>query len=128
MSKALFAYNTDRREIFRMEDIMEKVITNSNFHEEVENAALPVMIDFYADWCGPCQMMAPIVEKLSDEYEGKMIVGKCNVDEQEELASKFGVMSIPTILILKGGQVVVKSVGGVSQGELEDKIKAAIGQ
>ena len=94
MSKALFAYNTDRREIFRMEDIMEKVITNSNFHEEVENAALPVMIDFYADWCGPCQMMAPIVEKLSDEYEGKMIVGKCNVDEQ---------------------------------GELEDKIKAAIG-
>jgi thioredoxin 1 len=127
MSKALFAYNTDRREIFRMEDIMEKVITNSNFHEEVENAALPVMIDFYADWCGPCQMMAPIVEKLSDEYEGKMIVGKCNVDEQEELASKFGVMSIPTILILKGGQVVMKSVGGVSQGELEDKIKAAIG-
>ncbi|MBP8714900.1 MAG: thioredoxin [Lachnospiraceae bacterium] len=110
-----------------MEDIMEKVITNSNFHEEVENAALPVMIDFYADWCGPCQMMAPIVEKLSDEYEGKMIVGKCNVDEQEELASKFGVMSIPTILILKGGQVVMKSVGGVSQGELEDKIKAAIG-
>ena len=127
MSKALFAYNTDRREIFRMEDIMEKVITNSNFHEEVENAALPVMIDFYADWCGPCQMMAPIVEKLSDEYEGKMIVGKCNVDEQEELASKFGVMSIPTILILKGGQVVMKSVGGVSHGELEDKIKAAIG-
>lgn len=127
MSKALFAYNTDRREIFRMEDIMEKVITNSNFHEEVENAALPVMIDFYADGCGPCQMMAPIVEKLSDEYEGKMIVGKCNVDEQEELASKFGVMSIPTILILKGGQVVMKSVGGVSQGELEDKIKAAIG-
>ena len=127
MSKALFAYNTDRREIFRMEDIMEKIITNSNFHEEVENAALPVMIDFYADWCGPCQMMAPIVEKLSDEYEGKMIVGKCNVDEQEELASKFGVMSIPTILILKGGQVVMKSVGGVSQGELEDKIKAAIG-
>ena len=127
MSKALFAYNTDRREIFRMEDIMEKVFTNSNFHEEVENAALPVMIDFYADWCGPCQMMAPIVEKLSDEYEGKMIVGKCNVDEQEELASKFGVMSIPTILILKGGQVVIKSVGGVSQGELEDKIKAAIG-
>ena len=127
MSKALFAYNTDRREIFRMEDIMEKVITNSNFHEEVENAALPVMIDFYADWCGPCRMMAPIVEKLSDEYEGKMIVGKCNVDEQEELASKFGVMSIPTILILKGGQVVMKSVGGVSQGELEDKIKAAIG-
>ena len=127
MSKALFAYNTDRREIFRMEDIMEKVFTNSNFHEEVENAALPVMIDFYADWCGPCQMMAPIVEKLSDEYEGKMIVGKCNVDEQEELTSKFGVMSIPTILILKGGQVVMKSVGGVSQGELEDKIKAAIG-
>ena len=127
MSKALLAYNTDRREIFRMEDIMEKVFTNSNFHEEVENAALPVMIDLYADWCGPCQMMAPIVEKLSDEYEGKMIVGKCNVDEQEELASKFGVMSIPTILILKGGQVVMKSVGGVSQGELEDKIKAAIG-
>ena len=127
MSKALFVYDADRREIFRMEDIMEKVFTNSNFHEEVENAALPVMIDFYADWCGPCQMMAPIVEKLSDEYEGKMIVGKCNVDEQEELASKFGVMSIPTILILKGGQVVMKSVGGVSQGELEDKIKAAIG-
>ena len=127
MSKALLAYNTDGREILRMEDIMEKVFTNSNFHEEVENAALPVMIDFYADWCGPCQMMAPIVEKLSDEYEGKMIVGKCNVDEQEELASKFGVMSIHTILILKGGQVVMKSVGGVSQGELEDKIKAAIG-
>ena len=106
---------------------LKDVFDYENKKEWEFQGELPCVIDFYADWCGPCQMMAPIVEKLSDEYEGKMIVGKCNVDEQEELASKFGVMSIPTILILKGGQVVMKSVGGVSQGELEDKIKAAIG-
>ena len=124
--KSVFANEADRREIFRMEDYMEKVITNDNYHEEVENSALPFMIDFYADWCGPCQMMAPIVERIADAYEGKMVVGKCNIDEQEDLAAKFGIMSIPTILVIKAGQVVSKTVGGISQGELEDKLNAVI--
>ncbi len=105
---------------------MEKVITAANYKSEVTDAVLPVMIDFYADWCGPCQMMAPIVGKIADKYEGKMTVGKCNVDQEEAIASKFGVMSIPTIIVLKKGEVAMKSVGGISQAELEAKINAAI--
>ena len=105
---------------------MEKIITAVNYKSEVIDAVLPVMIDFYADWCGPCQMMAPIVEKIADKYEGRMVVGKCDVDQEEAIAAKFGIMSIPTIVVLKKGEVAMKSVGGVSQEELEVKINAAI--
>lgn len=106
---------------------MEKTITGANYHEEVEESKLPVLIDFYADWCGPCQMMAPIVERMSDVYEGRLSVGKCNVDQEEDLASKFGVMSIPMIIIVKDEKVIMKTVGGMSEADLKAKIDAAIG-
>ena len=90
---------------------MEYTFTVANFEEEVLNSPLPVLVDFYADWCNPCKMMAPTVAKLAEAYEGKVKVGKINVDEQPELASAFGVMSIPTLVVMKDGRVVNQSMG-----------------
>ena len=91
---------------------MEYTFTVANFEEEVLNSPLPVLVDFYADWCNPCKMMAPTVAKLAEAYEGKVKVGKINVDEQPELASKFGIMSIPTLVFMKNGKIV-QQVSGV---------------
>lgn len=96
----------------------EVTITVDNFVEEVLNCELPVMVDFWATWCGPCKMLAPAVEAIAKEYEGKVKVGKINVDEQIALAQKFGVASIPTVLVFKGGEVVNKSVGLVPKDTL----------
>lgn len=101
---------------------MELKITDGNFEEEVLKSELPVLVDFYADWCGPCKMMAPIVAGLADAYEGKCKVGKCNIDENMELAGKYRIMSIPTIILFKGGEAVSTTVGAVSKNELEGKI------
>lgn len=90
---------------------MEKKFTTANFDKEVLGADKPVLVDFYADWCGPCKMMAPAVEQLAEEMEGIAIAGKLNVDENEEIAMRYQVMSIPTLLIFKGGKVVNKAVG-----------------
>ena len=90
---------------------MERKFTTENFEKEVLGADKPVLVDFYADWCGPCKMMAPAVEQLAEEMEGTAIVGKLNVDENEEIAMRYQVMSIPTLLIFKGGQIVNKAVG-----------------
>ena len=90
---------------------MEYTFTVANFEEEVLNSPLPVLVDFYADWCNPCKMMAPTVAKLAEAYEGKVKVGKINVDEQPELASKFGIMSIPTLVVMKNGKIVTKVSG-----------------
>ena len=90
---------------------MERKFTTENFDKEVLGADKPVLVDFYADWCGPCKMMAPAVEQLAEEMEGTAIVGKLNVDENEEIAMRYQVMSIPTLLIFKGGQIVNKAVG-----------------
>lgn len=105
---------------------MEVIITDSNFEEEVMKSSLPVLVDFYADWCGPCKMMAPIVEQLAEAYEGKCKVGKCNIDENMELAQKYRVMSIPTLIIFKGGEVVSTSVGAITKNELENKLKQVL--
>lgn len=94
-------------------------INKGNF-DEIVNGDMPVMIDFWAEWCGPCRMVGPIVEEMAQEYEGKAIIGKVNVDNEQELAAKFGVRSIPTILFVKGGEVVEKSVGAVPKAQLED--------
>ncbi len=97
----------------------DKVInlTKDTFEQEVVNSSKPVLVDFWASWCGPCRMVAPIMDQLAEEYDGKVVVGKVNVDEEGELAEKFRVMSIPTIMLFKDGQVVEKIIGARSKEE-----------
>lgn len=101
---------------------MALAITKDNF-EEISASQLPVVIDFWAEWCGPCRMMSPVVDELAEQYAGKITVGKCNVDEQGDIAVKYLIRSIPTILFFKGGQIVDKQVGAVSKGELAAKFE-----
>ncbi len=96
--------------------------TDANFKEEVINSELPVLVDFYADWCGPCKMIAPIVAQLADELVGKVKIGKLDVDANGVTAQQYRVMSIPTLLIFKGGQVVDTIVGAVPKNQLEAKL------
>lgn len=98
---------------------MEYTITDTNFETEVVSSKLPVLVDFYANWCGPCKMMAPIVEQLAEEFEGKMKVGKCNVDDNPALSRKFGIMSIPSFVFFKNGEPVKTQVGGLSKDQLK---------
>jgi thioredoxin 1 len=100
-------------------------INTSNF-EEILKTDKPVMIDFWAAWCGPCRMIAPLVDELSAEYEGRAIIAKVDVDANQEIAMKYGVRNIPTILFLKNGEVVDKSVGAVPKNILSDKIDAQL--
>ena len=93
-------------------------ITNENFESEVLKSELPVLVDFWAAWCGPCRMLAPAVAQIAAECEGKIKVGKVNVDEQPELAQRFGIMSIPTVLVFKDGKKVNQSIGLVSKEKL----------
>jgi len=104
---------------------MEYKFTTANFEEEVLKSELPVLVDFYADWCGPCKMMGPIVKEMADAYDGKMKIGKLNIDEEMDIAQKYHVMSIPTFIIFKNGQAVETMVGGMPKSELENKIKQA---
>ena len=97
----------------------ELKITRENFENEVMKSNIPVLIDFWAPWCGPCRMMGPIIEQLAEEYEGKAKVGKVNVDEEGELSQAFGVMSIPTIVLVKDGKVVKQAVGAKPKTEVE---------
>ena len=105
---------------------MEMVFTTQNFESEVLNSDKPVLGDFYADWCGPCKMMAPVVEELAELYDGKAKVGKLNVDNNEEIAMKYGVMSIPTLLVIKNGQVEAKMVGVQKREVLMDALDKAL--
>ncbi|MBT5016944.1 thioredoxin [Candidatus Peregrinibacteria bacterium] len=100
--------------------------TDDNFEEEVLKSDIPVLVDFYADWCGPCKMLAPVLEELAGEYEGKVKIGKVNVDEAGATAGKYGVMSIPTIIFVKGGEVVDQAVGFVPKEELAKKLDALV--
>lgn len=93
--------------------------TDENFSQEVLASDIPVLVDFYADWCGPCKMLAPTIEALAQEYEGKVKIGKLNVDEAPDTAQNYGIMSIPTLLYFKGGELVNKSIGVVSKTEIE---------
>ena len=105
---------------------MEMVFTTQNFESEVLNSDKPVLVDFYADWCGPCKMMAPVVEELAELYDGKAKVGKLNVDNNEEIAMKYGVMSIPSLLVIKNGQVEAKMVGVQKREVLMDALDKAL--
>ena len=105
----------------------EVIFTPENFEEEVLKSDIPVMVDFYADWCGPCQMMMPVVESLAEEYEGKVKIGKIDSDEAGELAQKYGIMSIPNFLFFKNGQVVENAIGGMAPNKFQELIQKVIG-
>ena len=100
---------------------MEYKFTSADFEKEVLQSDKPVLVDFFADWCGPCKMMAPVVEQLAEELEGKAKVGKLNIDENMDIAEKYRVMNIPTFLIFKDGQEKERIVGAVSKNELKNK-------
>ena len=101
----------------------EIVLTNDNFDEEVLRSDIPVLVDFWAAWCGPCKMIAPVVAQIAEENEGKVKVGKVNVDEEERLAIRFGISSIPSLLVFKNGELVNQAVGYRPKEELEALLK-----
>ena len=104
---------------------MEVQITSENF-EALKNGKLPLVLDFWATWCGPCRMVSPILTELAEKYDGKIVVGKCDVEENEDLAAEFGIRNIPTILFFKDGAQVDKLVGAQSKAKFEEKIEALL--
>ena len=101
-------------------------LTDANFEELVLKSDKPVLVDFWAEWCGPCRMVGPIVEELSKEYDGKAVVGKVDVDSNPSISAKYGIRNIPTILLFKGGEVVDKQVGVAQKSVLAQKIDAQL--
>ena len=104
---------------------MEVTITSENF-ESLKNGAQPLGVDFWATWCGPCRMVGPVISELANEYDGKITVGKCDVEECEDLALEFGIRNIPTIIFIKNGQVIDKIVGAQSKAKLQEKFEALL--
>ena len=104
---------------------MAQTINTNNF-EALVATGKPIVLDFWATWCGPCKRLAPIIEEVAKDYDGRAIVGKCDVEEDEDLAMRFGVRNIPTVVFLKGGQEVDRSVGLVPRAVLEEKINAML--
>ena len=104
---------------------MEVKITSENF-QSLKNGQLPLVVDFWATWCGPCRMISPIITELAKEYDGRIVVGKCDVEENEDLASDFGIRNIPTILFFKDGEIVDKLVGAASKSKLEEKFQTLL--
>ena|SRR5574344_52325 len=105
---------------------MEVTVGDANFKEVVLESKLPVMVDFWATWCGPCRMISPIVEELAKEYDGKVVVAKCNVDEASEAPSTYGIRNIPTLLFFKNGEIKDKLVGSNPKAAIEEKLKALL--
>ena len=101
-------------------------ITSENFENEINNSNIPVLIDFYASWCGPCKMLSPLISEIAGEYVGRLKVGKVNVDEESEISAKFEVFSIPTLIIFKNGKAAFKSVGAMPKDELIEFVSQAL--
>ena len=104
---------------------MEVTITSENF-ESLKNGDQPLVVDFWATWCGPCRMVGPVISELAQEYDGRIVVGKCDVEENEDIAMEFGIRNIPTILFFKGGQVVDKIVGAQAKARSQEKFEALL--
>ncbi|MDE5731789.1 MAG: thioredoxin [Bacteroidales bacterium] len=104
---------------------MAKIVTDGNF-SEILNTEMPVLVDFWATWCGPCRAIAPVVEELAEEYDGKAVVGKCNVDENEDVPMQYGIRSIPTLLFFKNGELVDRLVGAASKADIAAKLDSLI--
>ncbi|MCR5712992.1 MAG: thioredoxin [Prevotella sp.] len=104
---------------------MEVTITSENF-ESLKNGSQPLVVDFWATWCGPCRMVGPVISELAEEYDGRITVGKCDVEENEDLALEFGVRNIPTIVFIKGGQVVDKIVGAQPKAKIQEKFESLL--
>ena len=104
---------------------MEVTITSENF-ENLKNGDKPLVVDFWATWCGPCRMLAPVISELAEEYNGRIVVGKCDVEENEEIAMEHNIRNIPTILFYKNGQVVDKIVGAQAKARIQEKFDALL--
>ena len=100
--------------------------TSDNFEKEALDSQIPVLVDFWAEWCGPCRMVGPIIDELSKDFEGKAVVGKIDVDANQEFAAKYGVRNIPTVLLFKDGELVSRQVGVAPKKTYEDAINAAL--
>ena len=100
--------------------------SDSNFEDEVINSDIPVLVDFWAPWCGPCRIIAPVVEEISESHEGKIKVGKLNVDDNQQTSMKFGIRSIPTLLVFKNGKIFEQIIGAVPKTEIERVVNSAI--
>ena len=105
---------------------MSLEITDTNFKEIVLDSEMPVLVDFWATWCGPCRMVGPIVDELANEFKGKAVVGKVNVDDNSSVPSEYGIRNIPALLIFKNGEIVDKVIGAVPKNVLAEKIEAQI--
>lgn len=103
-----------------------KKITDENFNSDVIKSSKPTVVDFWAEWCGPCKMIGPLIDEMSKDYEGKALIGKVNVDQNANVSAQFGVRSIPTVLFIKNGEVVDKSVGAVPKATLDSKLEALL--
>lgn len=101
-------------------------ITDANFEEVVLKSTVPVVVDFWAEWCGPCRMIGPIIEEMSGEYDGKAVIGKVNVDQNPGVSAQFGIRNIPTVLFVKNGEIADKVVGAVPKQQLTSKLDAII--
>src|SRR3989338_5471258 len=100
--------------------------TDGNFDAEVVKSGTPVLVDFWAEWCGPCRLMGPILDELAPVYSGKLKIGKVNVDQNQDAPTKFGVMNIPTMILIKNGKEATRFVGSMSKGDLQKKLDAAL--
>ena len=103
-----------------------KNITDENFESEVLKSSKPTLVDFWAEWCGPCRMIAPLIDELHDDFKDQAVIGKVNVDSESDISAKYGITSIPTLLFFKNGEIVDKHVGAASKSQLEEKLKSLI--
>ena len=105
---------------------MDYTLNSQNFEEEVLKSKLPVLVDFAADWCGPCKMMSPVIDELAEEYDGRILVGKVNVDENDAICQEYGIMNIPTVLFFKNGELVNRHVGFARKPDMQQKFEAIL--